>query len=1217
MRFSTRPTTHRSSLMTISLLIVIALLGLIQPVAPTTSASWSGQEDQPGAPLVVSMRAERSPSDPSQALVEWITTAPATGQVIYGLAEDQLDRVAASDQGAAAASATHTATMTDLDPDREYYFALVIDGERYDEGGRAFRLPLAAEPTEPPATDTPAPTATAPVTTTLPLGAADPAELEQIAAAPAPPPDKILDLQRTPDLLGTGSLLVKWHTAIEGLGWIAYGSSPETLSQVAYDLRGESEIGNVHWVLLPNLPQGTTYYVIFTDGRRYDDDGRPFTVQRAAQVYLPLIIDEAPNGDGAAAKDTSSAAAEVVDASQISGERIVSNTPVFQFPTSGYAGWWFTGTGANQHNGHDIWTGDPRATNAAERSPQPCGNEVRLPYPGIIKGIYRSDSNGNTWQPTNRGDYRANIVVIEHRDVPGAPANPLYTVYLHMAKGDADNNPLGTCIYDSAWDKKDAQEMLPAGFVFGRQGNLRLAGDFIMHLHFAISSSPRGGPYYDPTPLIGIQPAYGDGLIYDGQTIRGTTEPASETDTVYFHATAGTRATITMAKRNSSLDSYLALYTPDNRRINDPAADDDRAGDLNARIDAIELPQTGFYRIEAKSYNGSSSGGYSLRLDLNGSPSVTCPDGQYKADYFNNPDLSGAPVRSECISRIDFGWGDSGPGGGVNTDNFSVRWSGRVAFQSGPYQLSAETDDGMRVRVNGALILDAWRDQAPTRYTPTFTPNAGTHPVVVEFYERGGGATARVGFQPVQAESCLAQSPHPYGNGYNNTWTLVNPDANATQTRVHFSRIETEAGYDYVYVRDANNNQVNRTDGSYPSGGWSAAVPGRTIKVQLTSDASITAWGFCVDRIETVSGAQPPAAPSNIRAIPADSSRIQLSWQDNATNEAGFRVYDGSTLVANLGANTVSHTITGLAPNSYHCYQVFAYNSVGSSPSSGWGCATTPPATITCPNQYRAEYFNNRDLSGAPALVRCEDWPINQNWGAGGPGGGVNTDNFSARWTGSAALSGGSYTFIARSDDGLRAYIDNALIINSWVDRGATEDRATRTLAAGTYVIKVEYYEAGGDALAQFRWEQGSAPPATEVIIDERSGEFRRSGSYWWDDWTIGYAGHMLWTYVNGGSVSSSGEWHPNLPASGNYEVYAFIPSRNAFTNRAPYTIVYRGGTRAVAINQQNYNDAWVSLGIYPFDAGASGYVRLTDATGEDAASLRKIGFDAVKWVRR
>ncbi len=102
------------------------------------------------------------------------------------------------------------------------------------------------------------------------------------------------------------------------------------------------------------------------------------------------------------------------------------------------------------------------------------------------------------------------------------------------------------------------------------------------------------------------------------------------------------------------------------------------------------------------------------------------------------------------------------------------------------------------------------------------------------------------------AAGCLVESAHPYANSYNNTWTLTNPDTSAVASRVHFTRIDTENGYDYVYVRTGSGQEVNRFTGSYPAGTWSSAVSGRTVRVQLVSDGSVVNWGLCVDRIETV-----------------------------------------------------------------------------------------------------------------------------------------------------------------------------------------------------------------------------------------------------------------------------------------------------------------------------------------------------------------------------
>ena len=126
--------------------------------------------------------------------------------------------------------------------------------------------------------------------------------------------------------------------------------------------------------------------------------------------------------------------------------------------------------------------------------------------------------------------------------------------------------------------------------------------------------------------------------------------------------------------------------------------------------------------------------------------------------------------------------------------------------------------------------------------------------------------------------------------------------------------------------------------------------------------------------------------------------------------------------------------------------------------------------TISCSNQYKAEYFNNRTLSGTPVVTRCENWPIKYDWGNGSPVGGVASDNFSVRWTGNASIPSGSYVFAARADDGIRVWLDNGQIINSWIDQAPTPYWTTRNIAAGLHAIKVEYYENGGGALAEFRW---------------------------------------------------------------------------------------------------------------------------------------------------
>ena len=49
--------------------------------------------------------------------------------------------------------------------------------------------------------------------------------------------------------------------------------------------------------------------------------------------------------------------------------------------------------------------------------------------------------------------------------------------------------------------------------------------------------------------------------------------------------------------------------------------------------------------------------------------------------------------------------------------------------------------------MDGTLLIDAWKDQAPTPYSVPTTLTAGAHTVVVEFYEKTGGAVAHVSWQ--------------------------------------------------------------------------------------------------------------------------------------------------------------------------------------------------------------------------------------------------------------------------------------------------------------------------------------------------------------------------------------------------------------------------------------------------------------------------------------
>ncbi len=145
-----------------------------------------------------------------------------------------------------------------------------------------------------------------------------------------------------------------------------------------------------------------------------------------------------------------------------------------------------------------------------------------------------------------------------------------------------------------------------------------------------------------------------------------------------------------------------------------------------------------------------------------------------------------------------------------------------------------------------------------------------------------------------------------------------------------------------------------------------------------------------------------------------------------------------------------------------------------STPTAVLPTVTWPTATPTRPSypDWRGEYFANALLLGSPAVVR-NDPNINFSWGRNAPVFGVPGDNFSVRWTRQLFFPATqAYRFALHADDGVRMWIDSALIIDEWHTAAATTYTRDVNLTAGWHAFRIEYYEGGGDAYVQFRIEQ-------------------------------------------------------------------------------------------------------------------------------------------------
>lgn len=114
-------------------------------------------------------------------------------------------------------------------------------------------------------------------------------------------------------------------------------------------------------------------------------------------------------------------------------------------------------------------------------------------------------------------------------------------------------------------------------------------------------------------------------------------------------------------------------------------------------------------------------------------------------------------------------------------------------------------------------------------------------------------------------------------------------------------------------------------------------------------------------------------------------------------------------------------------------------------------------------------YIDEWDLTGATYQRIDSTINFSNNFGVTG----MDLENFSVRWSGQVKSPiTGNVTFSTSTDDGVRLWVDDELIIDNWTLHGETVDTASPvSLVAGEkYSIRMEFYERGGGEVAKLRW---------------------------------------------------------------------------------------------------------------------------------------------------
>jgi hypothetical protein len=507
-------------------------------------------------------------------------------------------------------------------------------------------------------------------------------------------------------------------------------------------------------------------------------------------------------------------------------------------------------------------------------------------------------------------------------------------------------------------------------------------------------------------------------------------------------------------------------------------------------------------------------GEYFPGIDLLGSPTAVADEG---AGFLAFDWGSGGPGR--C---------------GIGSDRFSARFTRTLSFAAGTYRFVARVDDGVRLYVDGRLQLDRWFDQAPTSYTVDVPLAAGEHSIEFHYYENGGGATlglewSSLGGLPDDAEIVEAESSVPSSlgpgetrsirvrvrNSGTKTWNAgepvrlgAGPTGNVawrnfacggygnapSDARAYLCQsVSPGASHDFRFEITAPSSGVGRFAVRMVRDGVHWFGEDRTWSIPIAAAPPLAA-----DVLETQSAIPASLAPGETRSV---TVRIQNTGSSTWTAGEMFRLGAGSSNTvtwesfpcggfSNSVTDARAYLCSPVAPNGVYDF-TFNVTAPQNGPAvlsvqmvkelvawfgerrdwsipQGSSCSQSPPA-----DRWKGEYFSNTVLSGPPALTRDDGGGfLSFDFGTGSPGSscGVGVDLFSARWTRTVVFTPGTYRFTARSDDGIRVFVDNVLHLDKWILQAPTTYSFDVNLNAGSHTLRMEFYENLGGAVAQISW---------------------------------------------------------------------------------------------------------------------------------------------------
>jgi uncharacterized repeat protein (TIGR03806 family) len=219
--------------------------------------------------------------------------------------------------------------------------------------------------------------------------------------------------------------------------------------------------------------------------------------------------------------------------------------------------------------------------------------------------------------------------------------------------------------------------------------------------------------------------------------------------------------------------------------------------------------------------------------------------GTYYSDHYPWDPFGGLPTLTRLDATVDFDWGLTAPYSGISSDYFTVVWTGDVQPQfSEVYTFHTTTSDGVRLWVNGQLIIDQWNDQEAAEWSGDILLSAGTrYPIRMEYYESTEFAAAKLSWSsPSVAQTIIPANQLYPSNNLPPSVALILPKNGSTLKADSASvQITAEAADSDGFVRKvdfySDNNLIGTVNTSPYTLTWTGVTPGSySVTAMVTDD---------------------------------------------------------------------------------------------------------------------------------------------------------------------------------------------------------------------------------------------------------------------------------------------------------------------------------------------------------------------------------------------